>query len=305
MDDAANQLPFVSVVIAAEHPESGLAACLASVANVAYPRDRYEVLVVGPGEGAAETAERYGARYVRAPSGGAVAARNAGIEAGGGEIVAFTDADCAVSTVWLRELAKAFAAETVGAVAGAIVPYPPATETERYAARRLSHSQLRPLSHPERPFAMAPNLAFRRAAFAQIGMFDPIFPGGGWEDADVCWRLARSSTFSLGYAPRAVVFHRYRSTSRAFLVQHYRYGFGLGVLLEKYRDELPESWHRGPEEYRRLPAYAWRWGRSALFGRGADGEDESLPKLDLLRVLGQRLGFLRATGLFGRGLRRP
>src|SRR5207244_11867321 len=113
----------------------------------------------GPKNAPAQTADRYGARYVTETEKGVGFARNVGIKASRGEIVAFTDADCTVSTRWLRELAAAFADETVGAVAGAILPYPPQTDAERYAARRLSHSQLRPLSDPDRPFAMMPNLA--------------------------------------------------------------------------------------------------------------------------------------------------
>jgi GT2 family glycosyltransferase len=289
-------LPFVSVVIPAEHAEGRLARCLASVSHITYPRERYEVLVVGDAtRETADVVQRYGARHVFESKKGVGYARNAGIDASRGQIVAFTDSDCAVSTGWLCELVKPFAHETVGAVAGAIVPYPPATEPERYAARRVSHSQIRPLGDPARPFALTPNLAFRRRALSEVGMFDTAFRGGGWEDADLCWRLARSSSFSLDYAPRAVVFHHYRSTARAFLAQHYRYGYGLGLLVCKYRHELPESWLRGPAQQDGLGSLAWLWVYTTVlrhFGRSAD---PTRPGFDLLRLLGQRAGFLHAT----------
>ena len=283
---------FVSVVVPAEHADGSLGGCLASLASVDYPPERYEVLVVGDRSrrnGTLATAARYGARHVTVTRRGVGSARNAGVDASRGEIIAFTDADCTAATGWLRELAAAFSDETVGAVAGTIVPYPPETDAERYAARRRSHSELRPLGHPERPFAMAPNLALRRHAFSLIGGFDETFPGGGWEDADLCWRLARTTDLTLGYAPRAVVFHRYRTTSRAFLAQHYRYGYGLGVLLRKYRTEVPSAWLAGPHSSRGVAGHTWAWLRG--------GEERASLKFDLLRALGQRAGFLHATAL--------
>jgi GT2 family glycosyltransferase len=300
----SEQLPFVSVVVTSDDPGGGLAACLASFEGLEYPHDRYELIVVGDGSSRA-TAERLGARHVVQARKGVGCARNAGIAASRGEIVAFTDPDCAVSTVWLRELVAPFADEGVGAVAGAILPYPPASEAERYAARRLSHNQLRPLRHPDRPFALTPNLAVRHAVFSRIGAFDESFPGGGWEDADLCWRLTGAG-LSLEYAPRAVVFHRYRATAMAFLVQHYRYGYGLGLLLRKYRHELPPSWLAGPEAHHRLARYAVRWARTAALSRIGEPRDASATKFDFLRVLGQRAGMLRAAaaGPAGRGRRR-
>ena len=297
--DRAARLPFVSVVVTSDDPGGGLGACLASFEGLEYPRERYELVVVGDGSSHLASAERRGARYVVQAKRGIGSARNAGIAASRGEIVAFTDPDCTVSTVWLRELVAPFADAAVGAVAGAILPYPPASEAERYAARRLSHSQLRPLEHPDRPFALTPNLAFRRAVFSRIGTFDESFPGGGWEDADLCWRLAGAG-LSLEYAPRAVVFHRYRATAVAFLVQHYRYGYGLGLLLRKYRHELPPSWLAGPEEHQRLGRFAVRWARAAALSRiGALGGDPSATKFDFLRALGQRAGMLSARARAG------
>ncbi len=283
---ASLELPFVSVVVPAWDGGDELATCLDTLARLDYPADRHEVVVVDSGAdpGTARIADRHAVRRVRAPRTGVAHARNAGIETSRGEIVAFTDTDCAVSTRWLRELVQPFAEPTVGAVAGAIVPYPPKTEVERYAARRLSHSQLRPMSHPVRPFALTPNLAFRRDLLARVGMFDAAFPGGGWEDADLCWRFTRETGFELRYAERAVVFHHYRATHWDFFVQHYRYGYGLAVLYRKYRGELRWGRRERAGADAELAATAGSWA----LRRGAS-------RFDLIRLLGQRVGFARAA----------
>ena len=62
-------------------------------------------------------------------------ARNRGVEAGAGEVLAFTDGDCVVATTWLRELVGGLDGDAA-AVAGEIVAYPPATPVERYTAIR-------------------------------------------------------------------------------------------------------------------------------------------------------------------------
>jgi GT2 family glycosyltransferase len=183
----------------------------------------------------------------------------------------------------------------VGGVGGAILPYPGAAPAERYAARRRSHAQERPLSHPKRPFAMTPNVAFRRELLQQVGGFDQRFPGGGWEDADLCWRLSRQAGCRLAYTPRAVVFHRYRSTPTAFFIQHMRYGYGLALLRRKYRDELPWRWRDRVRAYRELARSALQLGRVLLKpARSQRGSQElETAYFDLLRQLGQRVGFLR------------
>jgi cellulose synthase/poly-beta-1,6-N-acetylglucosamine synthase-like glycosyltransferase len=289
MSDRA-EAPAVTVVVAALDDEPGLPDLLASLAAVDYEPAKLEIVVVDNGsrDRTLELARRFPVRALEEPRRGVGFARNAGIEAATGEIVAFTDPDCVVTTGWLRELAAAFADPAVGVVAGAIVPYPPRTLAELYAARRMSHSQLRPLAHR---YAMTPNLAVRRAALERVGRFDVAMPGGGFEDADLCWRLERETGLELRYAPRAVVFHRYRSTPRDFLVQHHRYGLGLALLRRRFPARL--RW--GARERGR--AYAGVVGAGArLVTAGRGGRQElGLAGYDLLRHLGQRSGFLRGS----------
>lgn len=292
-------LPFVSVVVAVRNGEQELDGCLTSLLRTDYLPDRREILIAdfGSTDRTSEVVRRYPVRYLPSSGPGVCHARNRGIEASRGEILAFTDPDCLVSSRWLRELVQGFEREGVGAVGGAILPYPGSTAAERFASRRRSHSQERPLAHPRRPFVLTPNVAFRREVFELIGPFDTRFPGGGWEDADLCWRLARGTGLELAYAPSAVVFHRYRTTAAAFFVQHVRYGYGLAILRRKYRDELSLTLRDRWRALRELGGATVKLGAALVPGRPEPARRARLETayFALLRRLGQQVGGVRAA----------
>lgn len=280
--------PFVSVVVAARHSDHTVGSCVHSLLRQSYPPELREIIVVDQGSrGAADAAiDRYPVVRLREPRPGICRARNRGIAASRGDLIAFTDPDCAASTTWMTELVNGFGDQSVGAVAGAIVPYPSRSAAARFAARYRSHSQERALLHPRRPFALTPNLAVRRQVFDRIGVFDTRFPGGGWEDADLCWRLNRQTPFRLVYAPRAVVFHRYRETAWEFLVQHYRYGYALGLLRRKYGLGRLRAAGLLPGR----GALAWSPAGSSKRGDASTLDASSIRFLRLIRALGQSLG---------------
>ncbi len=296
-----NRLPFVSVIVPVffENEEPLIEDCLISLLRMDCPPDRWEILVVDNGstDRAAEIINRFPVRYLREERRGRAYARNRGIEASKGEILAFTDPDCVVSTGWLNELVRAFEDAGVGAVGGRIPPYPGTTPAERYAFRRVSHSEWWPMTHPIRPFAQAHNVAFRREVFEQIGLFDTRFPGGGWDDADLCWRFSKGTNFKLVHAPKAAVFHRYRTTAKDFFIMHMRYGYGLALIFAKYRGTLSWGWQQRLPAYRGLGKAAWTLTTVGLGQRLRSGEAVNLEKayFDFLRELGQRMGFLRGV----------
>lgn len=288
-------LPFASVVVAARDDAEALRDCLASLNSLDYPRERHEVLAVdnASADRTAEVIERFPVTYLYEPRVGVGWARNRGIEAARGEILAFTDPDCVVTTGWLRSLVRPFADPQVGAVAGGIVPYPPRTLPELHAARRRSHTQERSLAHPALPFAMTPSVAYRRSAFEAIGGFDTTFSGGGWEDADLSWRLQRYTALGIAHAPDALVLHRYRDTFRSFFTQQFRYGIGLGILTGKYGAELSGLGPRIGRSLGEIPVAAWRLAPAAGgFALRGDRETLGLRYLDLLRLMAQRTGYV-------------
>ena len=125
--------PFVSVIIAVRNAAGELSRCVASLLRMDYPENRREIVFVdcGSTDGSAALLKRHPVRYVGEKGSGIAHGRNQGIEVSRGEILAFTDPDCVVTTQWLRELVRPFQDPGVGGAAGAILPFPGTTPAER------------------------------------------------------------------------------------------------------------------------------------------------------------------------------
>ena len=232
-------LPFVSVIIPVLNGERTIRDCLVSLLRMDYPPERREILVVDNGstDRTAEIIKSLPVSYLHEDRKGASYARNRGIEASKGEILAFTDADCVVTSGWLRELVERFENEEVGAVEGETVAYPTDTPLEQFQGRTSSYARQIRLESPLAPYVILTNVAFRREVFQRIGLFDPRFPAAGGEDIDFSWRFFQEIDLALRFSPKAVVFHRHRSTVWGFFSQQMRNGRGLAVLRSKYQSK--------------------------------------------------------------------
>ena len=289
---------FVSVVIPVLDGERTIEGCLTAVLSGDYPAERREVLVVDNGstDRTREIVARFPVRLLQEPTRGPARARNRAIESAQGDVVAFTDADCLPSTGWLRELVKPFAQPDVGGVAGEILPFPPRTPAERYAARIRHLSPQRYLRRPVFPFAVTANLAFRRAVFGRVGLLDPLAPRGG-ESTDFCTRFFRGTGQRLELAPRAVVLHRHRSSAGALFRQNWSYGRAHAYLYRKYRDELPWGREQRLQVYGDLARTTGRVAREGAryVARRDNREELEFCSFELLRKLALRLGFVRES----------
>jgi len=208
-----------------------------------------EVLVADNGstdggtEVAREWASRHdGFRWVDASSRrGPGAARNIGVEAAHGELLAFCDADDVVQPGWLAGLASALRSAEVTA---GVFDFSSLNGRGPATPRPASTRQLGFL-----PAGLGANLAVRREAFEQVGGFVEELRIG--EDVDLCWRLQlRGCRFAI--APGAVVAKRDHPEPGG--VFHHALAFGRS----------------GPELYRRHraegarpdligAARAWAW----------------------------------------------
>lgn len=293
--------PLVSVVVPVHNGARTLRDCLTSVLGADYPAAR-EIVVVDNGstDDTGDIIASLPVRHVREARRGAAWARNAGIAASRGSIIAFTDADCVVSRDWLTRLTEPFADPEVDGVAGEIVAYPGVTRAERYAARIRHLSPQKYLRRPILPFAVFANLAFRREVFDRVGWLDVGMAAG--ESTDYCTRFRRASRRGLAYAPRAIVFHRHRRTAAALFRQQWSYGRGHALLYIKYGEEIPWGWRQSALAYADLGKALLALGVSvAQVGGGPEWRDEvAFRYLDCVRKVAERLGFARQALAKGR-----
>lgn len=164
------------------------------------------------------------------------AARNTGIRSANKEILAFTDADCRPQPQWLENLIQPFCDPNVGIVVGEILALPGKSLLEKYADKQEILSQKHTLAHPFCPYGQTANLAIRKQAFIEVGLFRSYLTTGG--DADICWRILQETSYQFKFAEKAIVRHRHRSTWKDLQIQWRRYGKSNKYLHELYGVDL-------------------------------------------------------------------
>jgi glycosyltransferase involved in cell wall biosynthesis len=224
--------PKATVVVAAYNAASTLGDCLSSIRELNYPD--YETIVVDDGstDSTSEIANQDGVRTIRIEHKGLAAARNAGVDAASGEVIAFIDADARADRDWLYHLVETIKRRDAAAAAGP--NFAPDPQSARAAAMAAAPGLPQEVRAGDDRLAQlcGCNMAITKAALIKVGGFDPMFTTSG-DDVDFSWRLAALNE-TLAYAPGAVVIHERRSTLADYLRQQRGYGTGEGLLFRKY-----------------------------------------------------------------------
>jgi GT2 family glycosyltransferase len=214
---------MVSVVVCAYEAADTIDGCLASLARLTYPD--VEIIVVNDGsrDATGEIARSHpGVRVLDVEHGGLSAARNAGLGAATGEIVAYTDADVRVDPDWLTYLVQPMLrAGVVGAGGPNVVP-PEDAWGSQCVARAPGGPMHVMLDDRIAEHVPGCNMAFRRDALLAVGGFNPVYVRAG-DDVDICWRL-QARKLDIGFAPAALVWHHHRSDVTSFWRQQVGYG---------------------------------------------------------------------------------
>jgi GT2 family glycosyltransferase len=254
---APPRFPRVSVVVAGYNGDRTLKACLDSLLKLNYPD--YEVILVD--DGSTDTTPRIASqfpnvRYLRHETNrGLSVARNTGIGAASGEIVAFTDSDCRADEDWLHYLVAALVEGEYAGVGGPNL-LPP---EDSLVAAAVTASPGGPahvmLTDRQAEHIPGCNMAFFKWALVEAGGFDPIFTKAG-DDVDICWRVQQAGHV-IGFSPAAFVWHYRRSTVADYLRQQQGYGEAEALLVRKH-----------PEYFNTLGGSVWRGRIYASSGAG-------------------------------------
>lgn len=226
------QQPFFSIIVPTYRRTHQLETCLASLARLEYPGDRFEVIVVDDGGGGALDAVVASVRdsppvtLLRQPHVGPSGARNAGVAKAKGEYLVFTADDCMPAANWLSALAMRVAAEPGYALGGAIINAFPDNlySTATYLLIEYLYSYYNALPRAAQ-FFTPNNLAVPTDRYHAIGGFDESFVTATGEDREFCDRWTRHG-YRMLYAPEVIVTHAHPLTFRAFVRQHFNYGRG-------------------------------------------------------------------------------
>ena len=256
--DPARSSRSVTVVVTTCRNPGPLERCLESV--LASDPAPAEVVVVEnrPGDGvtAALLADSFADRPVRLVEEsrrGLSWARNAGLYAASGEVVAFTDDDVVVDPGWVGRLAAGFdRAPDVACVTGLILPLRLDTEEQLWIERlasfnkgfqarewrmatREEHGRLFPYACGE--FGSGANTAVLAHQARAIGGFDVRLgagtPAWGGEELDLYLRMLQAG-HALVYEPAALLWHDHPDHPERLRSEAFHYGIGLTAMLTKH-----------------------------------------------------------------------
>ncbi|MEG4342660.1 glycosyltransferase [Microcoleus sp. A003_D6] len=301
-------LPEVSVVVPVYNGEADLPDLIECLRSQTYPPNKVEYLIVDNNSrdrtstiiqtAASNPPElRGGSNFNRITIRhltenqiqSSYAARNKGIHASTGEIIAFTDADCRPESDWLENLVKPFVDLEIGISAGEILALPGKTILEQHADRQNTLSQKHTLAHPFCPYGQTANLAVRRLVLQQIGLFRPYLTSGG--DADLCWRILRETSYKLHFAQNAIVRHRHRSTIKQLQSQWYRYGESNKYLHELYGVDLMREF-TAQEYFYRLARWLFKEFPVAAAKSALAKPSKRIDRSDLVDLFNTPIGLL-------------
>ncbi len=197
---------------------------------------------------------------VREPRPGLGRARNAGVTAARGALLAFTDDDCYPAVDYIDSVADAFADREQGFLAGRILLY---DAQDHPITIRVDST---PIPIPPRSvvptgLVQGANMAFRREVLERIGGFDDALgPGTPFcnDDVDAAAR-ASAAGFAGSFVPEPVVHHHHGRRDPAEISALWRsYDHGRGAYYAKCIFELPIRW--------RVARYWWQSVGVQTFG---------------------------------------
>lgn len=200
---------FVSIIIPTYHDWKRLELCIDSLKKQTYPKDYFEVIIINndPEDTIPQLDLPDNFRIISESKPGSYAARNKGIGAAKGEILAFTDSDCIPYPDWIEQAVKLLVggAPRVAGKIELLYKSDKLTPAEIYE-KAFAFDQLK---STKLGGALTANMITWKDNFAKVGLFNDSLMSGG--DNAWGWR-AQEKNINVVYAPSVVVKHPARNT---------------------------------------------------------------------------------------------
>ncbi|HPD75712.1 MAG TPA: glycosyltransferase [Methanoregulaceae archaeon] len=225
---------MISVIIPTFNEEENIAQCLVSLRHQTVPRSEYEIIVVDGNsrDRTREIAQKYADKVFIQTSPKVGGARNDGIMAACGEIVATTDADCILPPTWIATIKRAFRDPGIVQIYGPVYPIETGVKNSisLFAANLYSR-----VGYYTRIFyyTLGCNTAFRRDAVIRAGLYRNIDAG---DDVEIALRMNKLGkvrfigTMKVGFSMR-----RYKKYGSVRSLYEWMYIVAHGGRVEKYQ----------------------------------------------------------------------
>jgi glycosyltransferase involved in cell wall biosynthesis len=220
----------ITVIVPVRNGERCLALALESLRSQTY--SDFELLVVDNAstDRSGEIAQQYATRVIREDEPGLANARNAGIAAATGDVLAFTDADCRADDRWVEHVVRFFEGHPAESVVTGETCIPEAG---------LLGDAISALGFPggghvgfarmwrvdERGYTTkftGCNFAIRKEVFEKVGLFHPRLKSAN-DDSEMAYRLVQSGC-RVRFLPYLVIYHEPRCDLRTFARWHFSRG---------------------------------------------------------------------------------
>jgi len=241
--------PVVSVIVPVLNGEATIEALLESLLKIDYPKEKIEIAIVD-GNSTDKTRDivaKYPVKLLIEKREGPNAARNTGIKHTNGEIIAFTDSDCAVPKNWVKKIVENFRESKIGCVGGDVKGL-----NNDFFSKYADNSifpMIRTFEKRKELDSIGPlegcpvgcNMSFRREALKDVGGFDESIRYS-FEEDEIIERICRTG-YKLILDSQVLVWHKHRSNLRDVLKQSFKYGKGTGSLLKRPKNQkLVRRW---------------------------------------------------------------
>ncbi|MFA5184808.1 MAG: glycosyltransferase [Patescibacteria group bacterium] len=250
-------LPYknkTSIIVPVYNGAATLADCLASLLAQTRPADELIIVDNASRDRTKDIIADFAGRhdnlhYIFAAAPGRGQARNAGLRAASGDIIAMTDADCVVPPDWLAEIVRPIEEGDEVAVMGFETD-----NIDNYWSRHRQEADARYLQSKTKgayiDFLDTKNFAIRADILKDLE-FNPALVA--CEDLDLFLRLKKRG-LAIRFLPTLKVRHHHVSSGRKLATTQFRYGRYSRAIVELYRNEsslrpylpMPENAHLNP-----------------------------------------------------------
>jgi GT2 family glycosyltransferase len=240
---------MISVIVPAYNSESTLGRCLAALMDQIQLPDEVIIVDDGSTDGTARLVQDFRSRtqapqtirLIRQTNAGPAAARNAGARAAHGDILLFTDADCAPDPDWVKRMASAF---TDPAVAGAKGVYQTrqAGLVPRFVQLEYESKYARMHGQERIDFIDTYSAGYRRDVFMKAEGFDTIFTTASVEDQEFSFRLSAAG-HRLVFVPDARVEHIHDESLADYVRRKFWIGYWKALVTRRHPSKLAKDSH--------------------------------------------------------------